>query len=125
MYTFAWMKILLAITGLVLIVFGGYLYFLQWSGVLDIRTRAYNYISEAERDKRSLKAGLSVMILVFGVCFIASAFLGPSTIFLPLGVCASPLIVLAATFRMRKDLGPYTKMRDEVVFLNKKNSKNH
>jgi hypothetical protein len=126
MSTFAWLKVLLATIGVPLMLFGDYLYLQQWSHV-NIKTRAYTYISEAERDRRSLKAGFAMAILTFGVCFIIPIFMSPLTIesiimFLTLPVCLSPLLILAAIFRMRKDLEPYTKMKDDVVSLeNKKN----
>ena len=81
-----------------------------------------------ERDKRSLKAGFAAAIFWIGMFSLLSAFMKPVTIqsislILILGVCASPLLILAATFRMRRDLEPYTKLKDDVVFLDQKNSK--
>jgi hypothetical protein len=39
--------------------------------------------------------------------------------FLILAILTSPLIMLVAMFRMRRDLEPYTKVKDDVVFLDK------
>jgi drug/metabolite transporter (DMT)-like permease len=127
MIIFPWLEILFVAIGILLIFFGGYLYFRQWSHV-NMQTREYHYISEMDRDKRSLQAGCAMAIFVVGLCSLLSAFIKPITtqntsLFLILGVCGSPLIILAATFRMRKDLEPYTKLKDDVVFLDQKNSK--
>ena len=122
-----WLEILLVIIGIVLILLGGYIYFQQWSH-FNMKTHEYSYMSEIERNKRSLKAGFATAIVGIGICSLISAFIKPLTIqnvslFFILGVCGSPLLILAATFRMRRDLEPYTKLKDDVVFLDQKNSK--
>jgi uncharacterized membrane protein len=119
-----WLEILLVIIGIALILLGGYLYFQQWSNI-NMRTRAYTYISEAERDKRSLKTGFSAVLFMFGVFLIIGSTSNNVTLFLVLAALSSPLTMLVAIFRMRRDLEPYTKMKDDVVFLDdSKKSKN-
>jgi len=130
MGVFAWLKIILVIIGVGLILFGVYLYFQQWSHV-NMKTREYSYISEIERDKRSVMAGASGVILIMGISFIISVFsakpvtLQSIILFLALGAFSSPLAFVAMMIRMRRDLAPYTKMKDDVVFLDEdKSSKN-
>jgi protein-S-isoprenylcysteine O-methyltransferase Ste14 len=126
MSTFSWYEIPLLVIGLALLLAAVYLYFQQWSHI-NRKTRAYTYISEKERDKRALKAGFSAVIFAFGICFILSAILlRPITIqsiilFLTVGVCAAPLVMFAAMFRTRRDLEPYTKTEDDIVFLENAN----
>jgi len=101
----------------------GYLYFRQWSHY-NMRTREYSYISEKERGKRAFNAGLSAAIFTFGICSILGAFSAEKTNenaikFFIVGIYVSPLVMLGTIFRMYKDLEPFTKMKDDVVFLNK------
>ena len=125
MISFNWLQVLLTLVGILLILASGYLYFRQWSHY-NMRTREYSYISETERGKRTFRAGLAAVVFMFGICFILSGLSEGSTyadtiIFLIIGVCASPFVLLGMIFRMRKDLEPYTKMEDDVVFLSKDN----
>lgn len=116
MSTFNWLEILLVTIGISLIPIGGYLYFQQWSHV-NMKTRDYTYISELERNRRSLKAGFSTVIFMFGVFLIIGSTSKSIIFFLILATLTSPLIMLVAMFRMRRDLEPYTKVKDDVVFL--------
>lgn len=121
-----WWEILLAIPGAGLFLFGGYLYFQQWSH-FSVRTGGYTYISKAERDKRSLKVGLAIPMCVLGICLIFPAFMEPMPVqtmisLLILGMCLSPLLIVPAVLRVRRDLESYTKMEDDVVFLDEDQS---
>ena len=111
-----WLEILLVIVGIVFIHLGGYLYFQQWSHV-NMKTHEYRYVSEMERDIRSLKAGFATVIFMFGAFLIIGSTSNSITLFLILAALTSPLIMLVAMFRMRRDLEPYTKKKDDVVFL--------
>lgn len=108
-----------------LILVGGYLYFQQWSHV-RMKTQDYSYLSKSERNKRSIKAGFSAVIVVFGLFLIISTVamtpvtLWSVSLFLLSAICTSPLVLLGTIYRMYKDLEPYTKMEDDVVFLDNK-----
>src|SRR5687768_17109863 len=111
MSTFTWLEILLVAIGISLILCGGFLYFQQWSHV-NMKTRDYTYINEQERNRRSLKAGFSTVLFMVGVFLIIGSVSESIIFFLVLAALTSPLIMLVAMFRMRRDLESYTKMKD-------------
>jgi hypothetical protein len=123
-------KILFELFGLAFISYGVYLFFRGWSHI-NLRTRAYSYISEQERDKRSFRTGIAAILLAFGVSFVFVASSSDQITFrtfisaLEVGSCLSPVMAIAAFFRMRRDLWTYTKTKDDVVSLEEENKKNN
>jgi hypothetical protein len=115
-------KILFELFGLVFISYGVSLFFRSWSHI-NFRTRTYSYISEQERDKRSFRAGVAAILLAFGVSFVFAASSSDQLTFrtfisaLEIGACFSPVVAIAAFFRMRRDLWTYTRTKDDVVSL--------
>ena len=94
--------------------------------------RNYTYISEKERGKRSLRAGLGAIIFIFGFLFLVFPMITQDITIGGLllqisgfGLCISPIVGPVAFFRMYRDLWTYTKTEGDIVFTNEdKSTKN-
>ncbi len=112
-------KILFQVFGCILIAVSMY-FIMKIYPFSDFRN--YTYITKQERNRRSLRAGIGSVGVIFGLLFL----IFPTTsqdikIFellleiLSFGLCISLVVALLTIFRMYRDLGTYTKMDGDIV----------
>lgn len=122
-FTSILLKILFQAIGVILILAGFYLVVKSYP-FSNIHT--YSYISERERRKRSIKASVGAMILIFGIFSIVVAGnsqrinLDSVLSILAIGLCLLPIFAATMFFRTYRDLQMFTKAEDDVVFVDKK-----